>query len=91
MQTWYRAWPAGGGPASGWTVALVAEAAASVRLVHACQRLDDLRLTALAGGPYDPDEYDAAIWAYRAAQAAAARATALLAARLRREHAGPAA
>ena len=69
--------------------ALAAEAAASARFVRACQRLDDLRCVALAGGAYDPDEYDAAILTYRTARAAFAYTAALLA--TPREHTDPAA
>ena len=40
-------------------------------LVETLVRLERLQVAALTGGAYDPDDYDAAIMAYRHARAAA--------------------
>jgi hypothetical protein len=44
---------------------------AETALVEALEHLSSLRVAALTGGRYDPDEYDAAVIAYRHARAAA--------------------
>ena len=49
---------------------------AETALVGALAHLDHLRLVALTGGKYDPDEYDAAVMSYRRARAAAEEAQA---------------
>jgi hypothetical protein len=42
---------------------------AQARLAEALHRLDAMQRAALLGGPYDPDEYDDAVIAYRHARA----------------------
>ena len=44
---------------------------AEIALCEAMERLSGLRLAALTGGRYDPDEYDSAVIAYRHARATA--------------------